>query len=228
MNLDNELQNDTCVSCLTATSAHSCSHCSDATWTLWCLGSPVKPLLVKQLVHASNKENIKVFTLLALSEGLHWSYQWHNGPVMRKTFACHGVVMLTSISMMTSSNGKIFRVTGPSGCAGNSPVPVNSPHKGQWRGDLMFSLICVWINGWVNNREAGDLRRNRGRYDVMVMPLQETIWDFINLWWPNHAIWLHRSWSTLVQVMTCCLTAPSHCPNQLILTNHQRGSVALT
>ena len=31
-------------------------------------------------------------------------------------------------------------------CAGNSPVPVNSPHKGQWRGALMFSLICVWIN----------------------------------------------------------------------------------
>ena len=29
--------------------------------------------------------------------------------------------------------------------------PVNSPHKGQWRGALMFSLICVWINGWVNN-----------------------------------------------------------------------------
>ena len=37
--------------------------------------------------------------------------------------------------------------------------PVNSPHKGQWRGALMFSLICVWINGWVNNRVAGDLRR---------------------------------------------------------------------
>ena len=34
--------------------------------------------------------------------------------------------------------------------------PVNSPHKGQWRGALMFSLICVWINGSVNNREAGD------------------------------------------------------------------------
>ena len=34
--------------------------------------------------------------------------------------------------------------------------PVNSPHKGQWRGALMFSLICAWINGWVNNREAGD------------------------------------------------------------------------
>ena len=34
--------------------------------------------------------------------------------------------------------------------------PVNSPHRGQWRGALMFSLICVWINGWVNNGEAGD------------------------------------------------------------------------
>ena len=39
--------------------------------------------------------------------------------------------------------------------------PVNSPHKDQWRGALMFSLICVWINDWVNNREAGDLRGYR-------------------------------------------------------------------
>ena len=52
-------------------------------------------------------------------------------------------------------------------CAGNSPVPVNSPHKGHWRGALMFSLICARINDWVNNREAGDLRRHRGHYDVM-------------------------------------------------------------
>ena len=47
--------------------------------------------------------------------------------------------------------------------------PVNSPHNGQWRGALMFSLICVWINDWVNNREAGDLRRYRAHYDVIVM-----------------------------------------------------------
>ena len=33
----------------------------------------------------------------------------------------------------------------------------------------MFALICVWINDWVNNREAGDLRRNRAHYDVIVM-----------------------------------------------------------
>ena len=47
--------------------------------------------------------------------------------------------------------------------------PVNSPHKGQWRGALMFALVYVWINGWVNNREAGDLRRHRAHYDVIVM-----------------------------------------------------------
>ena len=47
--------------------------------------------------------------------------------------------------------------------------PVNSPHKGQGRGALMYSLIYVWINGWVNNREAGDLRRQRAHHDVIVM-----------------------------------------------------------
>ena len=44
--------------------------------------------------------------------------------------------------------------------------PVNSPHKGQWRGASMFSLICTRINGWLNNDEAGDLRRHRAHYDV--------------------------------------------------------------
>ena len=46
---------------------------------------------------------------------------------------------------------------------------VNSPNKGQWRGALVFSLICTWINGWVNNRETDDLRRHRAHYDVIVM-----------------------------------------------------------
>ena len=47
--------------------------------------------------------------------------------------------------------------------------PMNSLHKGQWRGGLMFSLICAWINGWVNNGEAGDLRCHGAHYDVIVM-----------------------------------------------------------
>ena len=47
--------------------------------------------------------------------------------------------------------------------------PVNSPHKGQWREALMFSLICALNNGLINNREAGDLRRHRAHYDVILM-----------------------------------------------------------
>ena len=51
--------------------------------------------------------------------------------------------------MTTSSNGNISAL--------------------QWHGALMFSLICAWINGWVNNGEAGDLRHHRTHYDVTVM-----------------------------------------------------------
>ena len=47
--------------------------------------------------------------------------------------------------------------------------PVNSADKGQWRGALMFSLLCARIYIWVNNREAGDLRCHRAHCDVIVM-----------------------------------------------------------
>ena len=47
--------------------------------------------------------------------------------------------------------------------------PANSPHKGQWHGALMFPLVCGWINDWANTRDAGDLRRHRAHYDVIVM-----------------------------------------------------------
>ena len=69
--------------------------------------------------------------------------------------------------MMTSSNGNICRVTGP--LCGEF-----SGHKDQWRGAVMFSLICAWINGLVNNREVGDLRHHRAHYDVTVMGLLYT------------------------------------------------------
>ena len=47
--------------------------------------------------------------------------------------------------------------------------PVNSTRTGQWRGALMLSFICVSISGWVNNHEAGDLRRHHAHYDVTVI-----------------------------------------------------------
>ena len=44
-----------------------------------------------------------------------------------------------------------------------------SPRKDQWRGTLMFPLICAWIHGCANIREAGDSRRHRAHFDVTVM-----------------------------------------------------------
>ena len=60
---------------------------------------------------------------------------------------------------------------------GNHRSPVIFLHKGQWRGALMFSLICAWIYGWANNREFVDLRRHRDHDDVTVM--SDVVW--INL-----------------------------------------------
>ena len=75
-------------------------------------------------------------------------------------------------TMMTSSNGNIFRVTAPLW------RPVNSPQEGQGRGALLFSLIWAWINDWVHNRKAGALKRHRGHYDVNVMisEILEPLW----------------------------------------------------
>ena len=73
-----------------------------------------------------------------------------------------------SFTMMTSSNGNIFH----------------------WRRTLMFSLICIWTNGWVNNRNAGDLRRYCAHYDVTVKQAQEN--DTSNGW---RSIF-HNRWGT--------------------------------
>ena len=56
-------------------------------------------------------------------------------------------------------------------CAGNSPVTAEFPS--QWPMTRSFDVffICAWINGWVNNRVAGDLRRRRAHYDVTVMKM---------------------------------------------------------
>ena len=78
--------------------------------------------------------------------GVCWDYFWHDDVIKWKHFPRYWPFV-----------------------RGIHRSPVNSPHKGQWRGALMFSLICVWINGWVNNREAGDLRHYCAHYDVTVM-----------------------------------------------------------
>ena len=91
--------------------------------------------------------------------------------------------------------------------------PVNSPHKGQWRGALVFSLICAWINGWANNREAGDLRRYRAHYDVTVMPSFhcELVWlrDMITEEWFKEPVIMviYHIWFLSV-VLNICFVIP--------------------
>ena len=85
-------------------------------------------------------------------------------------FQIQSALCQISLRMLTSSNANTFRVSGHL-CGGIRRSPMNSPHKGQWRRTLMFSLICAWINGWVNTRETGDLRRHGAHYDVTVMDL---------------------------------------------------------
>ena len=65
------------------------------------------------------------------------------------------------LGMMMSSNGTIFQVTGP--------LCGEFTGHGQWRGALMFFLNNAWINNWVNNREAANLRCHRAHYDATVM-----------------------------------------------------------
>ena len=75
-------------------------------------------------------------------------------------------------------------------CAGNSPVVGEFPAQRPVTRSFGFSFICVWINGWVNNREAGDLRRYRAHYDVTVMiggggfPSQRASnAEHVSMWW---------------------------------------------
>ena len=75
--------------------------------------------------------------------------------------------------MMTSSNRKLSALLalceGNRPLWGNPPVTGDFPHKGQWSGALMFSLICSWTNVWANNRDAGDLGSHHAHYDATVM-----------------------------------------------------------
>ena len=68
-------------------------------------------------------------------------------------------------TMMTSSNGNIFRVTGP--LSGNPPV--SPPLTNASDVELWCFFICAWTNGSANNRDTSDLRRRRAKNDVTVM-----------------------------------------------------------
>ena len=118
--------------------------------------------------------------------------------------------------------------------------PVNSLHKGQWRGALMFYLICTWINGWVISGEAGDLRRHSAHYDVTIMDMfsantcsmdyrsaQRHQWEF----WKQPITTINslisedtlgcilrkRSGLLLAQLMVCCVFGVKQLPEAVLI-----------
>ena len=103
------------------------------------------------------------YTGKTLNQGSGEYLGWYPGEASSRVGIRHAVFMMTRWWRHQMETFSALLALS----AGNSPVPVNSPHKGQWA--LMFSLICTWINDWVNNHEAGDLRRHRGHYHVIVM-----------------------------------------------------------
>ena len=89
-------------------------------------------------------------------------------PLSLQTSAGTAMTMFGPHIMKTSSNGNIFRVTGPL-CGEFTGQRWISRTKASDAELWFFSLICAWMNGWVSNREAGDLRRQDAHYDVTVM-----------------------------------------------------------
>ena len=78
-------------------------------------------------------------------------------------------------AMRTSSNGNIFRITGLLWWefTGHRWIPLTKASDAELWG---FLWSAPWIDGWINNRETGDLRRHRAHYDVNVMVLIQ-IWS---------------------------------------------------
>ena len=106
----------------------------------------------------------------------------------------------------------------------NQHVPVDSPHKGQWRGALMFSLICAWTNDWVNNRDAGDLRRSRAHYDVSFRILI-ILTDYIHteLWQLlNHALASMAVWPTANELKAWMSNCTPHFYSAVIIITPKR------
>ena len=87
----------------------------------------------------SNETNKQTNYIREYIELLHWAHEPNNN-IDRNTLPNH--LPTSTVSLWWRHQIETFSAL-LALCAGNSPVTVNSPHKGQWRGTLMFSLICA-------------------------------------------------------------------------------------
>ena len=96
--------------------------------------------------------------------------------------------------MMTSSNGNIFRVTGHlcGEFTGDRWIPRTKASEAElW----CFFFICAWMNGWVNNNEAGDVKRHRAHYDVDIMLMGQLNKVFSSKTWKRDSAINNKCWN---------------------------------
>ena len=145
---------------------------------------------------------------------------------------------------MTSSNGIIFRITGPlcGEFTGPGEFPTQRPVTRSF--DVYFDLrlnkrLSKQSWGWWFETLSRSLWRHRnapvhwqwGYYMQSYTKPSKWLFELKKTWrrtwchesvhivllnslWPSDVIWRQRSRSTLTRVMACCLTAPSHYLNQ--------------
>ena len=128
---------------------------------------------------------------------LHWTICM----IEYKSIKCR---MKPCSTMMTSSNGNVSALLAI--CAGNSPVPVNSPHKGQWRGafDVLFDLrlnkrLSKQSWGWWFETQSCPLWRQCNDSSTWLLTMKNThqtttkeTWISITLWQGCEVLWLKR------------------------------------
>ena len=105
---------------------------------------------------------------------------------------------------MTSSNGNFFCVTG------------------HLCGEFTGPLICVWMNCWVNNNEAGDLRRYCGHYDVTVMlcvkgPLFRKVFPCHDVIMTSSMTSQHPPWPEATLILLPYISRLLHKPNMVAI-----------
>ena len=148
------------------------------------------------------------------SLALHWRHNDHDGVSNHQPHHCLLILLFRVMSRKTSK----FRVTGL--CVGNSPEPVNSPHKGPvTRKMFPFDDVIMDIpysNGnnlllWscLNSLAPGKLEWNfRHVIFKQILVIGWGIFSEIALIWMS--LDSTNDQSTLVQVMAWCRQATNH------------------
>ena len=127
----------------------------------------ISAVLIMECIDYTNKHRCHEW----LIEERHWAARnlWKHDHALLFALICHITLMVVSEIIHDDAIKWTYFPRYWPFVWGIHQSPVNSPHEGQRRGALMFSLIHAWTNGWVNNRDAGDWRRHSTHDDITVM-----------------------------------------------------------